>query len=186
MSNNFLTLLPPEYVRAYIKRYRRRLVVVALSSLLVLILAQLALLVPSYLYARVAIDVRERELEDLSKNATSPEEQEVDARLKSLLTDTAYLSRLSDAPSVADASRALLAVSRPGIVITGITFASKTTKEPEKMTLSGTAQTRSLLRQYVAAMAEVKGVQNAEVPISTYAQEADIRFVITLTGMPQL
>lgn len=186
MSNNFLTLLPREYVRAYIKRYRRRLLVVGLSSLLVLILIYLVLLIPSYLYARVAIEVREGELEELSKNLTSSEEQEVDARLKALLTDTAYLSRLSEAPSVADASRALLAVSRPGIVITGISFASKTAKQPEKMTLSGTAQTRSLLRQYVDAIADVKGVRNAEVPISTYAQEANIRFDITVTGMPEL
>lgn len=181
-----LNLLPTEQVRVYVKQYRFRLAVVALFSLLFVILAHIALLVPSYVYARIVIESREAELADLSQNLASPEEREVDVRLKSLLTDTAYLARLTDTPGAADASRALLSVSRPGIVLAGMTFTAKTAKEAQKMTLSGTAETRSLLRQYVTSLGALPGVTNAEVPISTYAQETNIRFVITLTGIPAL
>ena len=186
MKNNLLNLLPREQIHAYIQRYRFRVGVVALSALLFLILAHLALLVPSYMYARVVIESREAELARLSENLTSPEEREVSARLTALLADTAYLGRRTETPGMADGARALLAVSRPGITITGITFAAPKEKEAQKMTVSGTAQTRGLLRQYVQALGAVAGVLSADVPISTYAQEADIRFTVTLTGTPTL
>ncbi len=184
MMRNLLNLLPPEHMQSLMRAYHLRVVVVVVSVLLFILGVHLALLVPAYIYEQVAIQTREAELAELTAARISEEEKQFDARATLFAADAAYLSRLSEAPSASDALRILLGVSRPGITLQGMTFAIGKGKEPQKITLSGVASTRNTLRQYVGALKDVAGIQGAEVPISTYAQESNIRFTVTLTGTP--
>jgi len=181
MSRELTNLLPLEKKRAFRREYFVRLSVVGALLLSAVLLFGAVMLIPSYLSFSQEHALQEKRVTQLEATLQNAQERAIGERLTRLSEDTEHLNRLGQVPSGSSAVRAVLRVARPGIALTGITF-SPGAEEEHTMTLSGTAQTREALRAYNLALSELPFVSSSELPISTYAKETDLDFMITLTG----
>jgi hypothetical protein len=183
MYDELTNLLPQAQKRAFRRLYFSRLIAVALFLGALFVLAQAILLTPTYLYANGEAKRQRAELEAANAAAQTSEEQEARARASLLNTTVASLARLSSAPQATAAVRAVLAVPRPGVSLTGFAFAAPSgSNTSSRMQVSGVAATRDSLRQYASALGALPFVTSADLPISAYAKEKDIPFTITLSG----
>ena len=181
MIHEQLNLTPRPRVRAFRRTYFLRLAMVAALAVTFLCVADSILLVPSYVYERVVLAERQHALDALTARLSGTEERNVVARLAALESDSAYLLRLGSTSPASASLRRVLAVPRPGITLSSIAF---TAASPQAhLLVSGKAGDRLALRQYLLALRAVPNMQSAEVPLSTYADETDIRFTATLTGV---
>ncbi len=67
------------------------------------------------------------------------------------------------------------------MVLTNIVYTPSRGGVHGGIAVSGTAATRDALRQYQLALQNAAGVQSADVPVSAYAQDANIPFTVTVT-----
>jgi len=185
MPPRLINLLPEDRARALRRDYFLRLAVVATLLLALVIIIHGVLLLPSYLALSQMRDAETAQLARAGENLDSSGSGETDTELATLAGEASELSSLAKAPSASAAVRALLAVPRPGIRITSITFTpAASTAADGTMTVSGVAATREALRAYDLALSSLPSVTSADLPISVYAEEADISFTITLSGTP--
>jgi len=140
------------------------------------------LLVPTYLYLNRDISTRQSHVAQLDASLGLAHGKETTAQLNDLTSTATYLARLASTTQATAALRMALAVPRPGIVLTGITFQPPVHANDGKMTLNGTATTREALRAYNDALSALPSVSSVDLPISAYAKDKDIPFTITLTG----
>jgi len=180
MMRDQIDLLPEDRARALRQAYFVRLAVVGVFLLSGVAIVHGVLLLPSYLYLNHQVRERTIELERLSQGLAGSEEQEVSARVKSLSESAAHLARLSTTPKASAAIAAVIEVPRSGIRLTGFSYAPAETGA--KMTVTGIASTREALRAFEQALRTQPYVESADLPISAYAKESEIPFVITLTG----
>ena len=170
-------------MRVFRRAYFMRLVTIALIVLTFAVILSGLLLLPSYLYVQGEVTRGREALALINTAQLSEAEESVRARGEKLASATANLARLSQAPQATAALRAVLDVSSTGIALTGFTYAAATTAdEKSRMDVSGIADSREALRNYVAALNALPSVDSAELPISAYARETNIPFTITLTG----
>ena len=182
MQDESLNLVPRERVQAFRQEYFLRLFTVILLAGMCVVIAHGLLLVPSYIYEQIVIAKQTEHLAQLSAQPIRTGQEETSQQLKTLASDAAYLTRLQATATVSDAIRAILAVPRPGVVLTGIVFGLSTEDGFPQIVLSGSATTRDVLRQYALALSHTPGIQSAVVPISAYAEEKNINFTLTLKG----
>lgn len=181
MDDNLTNLLPKSSMRTLRREYFLRLATVGSVLLLALLVAHAALLFPTYLYGQANAAAKQAELEALKASRATAEEREIADRLSRLRTDITHLGRLSTLTTGSALVREVLNVPRPGIRLTGITVARAQQEGPDTMTVSGTALTRDSLRAYVTALEAAPSVASAELPISAYAKERDIPFIVKIT-----
>ena len=146
MVSELTNLLPREKTKALRREYFIRLATVAVLILIAIVLVQIALLVPSYLYEREMVTSRTTELKRLSANLATTQEQEVQSQITSLTAESTYLLALNNAPTASAALRAILAVPRPGITISGFTYGLAGDGTSKTMQITGVAATREDLR----------------------------------------
>lgn len=184
MTHN-INVLPKERLQNLRSIYFVRLGVVACAFLILSVLFHGALLVPSYLYLRTSIIEKEAQAAALSAQLGGTEE-EIATRAEALKGNATYLARLGNVPSASTNIRAILALNRPDVHITDITFAAPTGTTGKaavgKMVVTGVAETREALRAYNVALSGLPFITKADLPISAYAKESNIQFSITLTG----
>ena len=162
--------------------YGLRLGVVAAYLLSGVLVVTVVLMVPAYLYFHQAVVVRTQELAGLGEELAGSEEQQVSARVKTLNDNATYLAQVAVRVSASGAVRAITAVPRPGVRITGISFSSGAPGKPSTMNLTGVAATREALRAYVASLKALPYITAADLPISAYAKESNIEFSLALSG----
>jgi hypothetical protein len=182
MHHELTNLLPLQKKRAFKREYFLRLSVVGLLLLSAVSVFGGVLLMPSYLIFTQELRAKETRYAQLEATLQSAQERALGERLSRLSSDAKHLERLETYPSGSAAVRAVLLVPRPGISLTRISFVPGTAKTDSTMMLSGTASTRDTLRQYEGALAALPYVKSSELPISTYAKETELEFIITLTG----
>lgn len=182
MSEHLTNLLPRDKKNAIGRLYGIRLSAIALVLIAFLILSATALRIPSYIYQYQQIQIQTENLARLTSNLDSTEGKEVSARFKAVNENIAYLSRLATSSSAIAATAAVLQIAHPGVIISALSYTPSSRTTDGKMTLSGKALTRESLRQYVEVLGNQSYIKNADLPISSYAKESDIPFVITLTG----
>lgn len=182
MYRELTNLLPKSRRKANRAAYFFRLSTVGVLMLALLVVISGILLVPTYLYLAQQVTANEARVAHLDEALASSEEQAVNARLEQLAQDASHLAELSSKASASGAIRAVLAVSRPGIALSGFTFTAGKEGEEHRMTVSGLAASRESLRRYDQALAALPFVSSANLPISAYAAESNIPFTITLTG----
>lgn len=183
LNSELTNLLPRKQIRGLRREYFVRLATVALGLGVLAIIIHGVLLFPAYLYARAEVAREQEELDRIAASATSAQEHDINARISSVQADITYLGRLGAAPTASGAVRAVLAVPHPGITLSGFTFTAATAQSASaQMTVSGTAATRDALRQYADSLGHLPYVSKADLPISAYAKESAIPFIITLTG----
>jgi hypothetical protein len=178
--HNLTNLLPKERARTLRQLYFLRLAVVGVLLLAGAAVIHGVFLLPSYLYAKDLAKERSATLAAVTGTLAGSEEQMVGARVQSLAEDSAYLARLATTPKASAAVSAILALPRPGIILTGFSFAQA--PGGALMHVSGTASTREALRTYEQALKAASFVAKADLPISAYAKERDIEFTVALSG----
>ncbi len=182
MSHELTNLLPKEKTRAFRREYFMRLGTVAVVLAICVVVAHGLLLFPSYLFLSGEVASHTSELSALTASLGAQDEQQVSARIASLAEDTEQLARLETVPSASAAFRAMLAVPRSGILLTGISFSPPKQKDDGRMMISGSATTRTALQSFKEELASLPFVTSADLPISSFAKESDIPFSITVTG----
>lgn len=180
MMSDLTNLLPADRLRALRQIYFLRLAVVSLVLGAGVIVVHGVLLMPSYLYLDSQVQERTATLATIEAQLERSEEKQVSARIASLTTDATYLARLAELPKASAAVSAITKLSRPGIQLTGFSFAP--TEGGATMTASGVATTREALRAYERVLSEQTYISSVTLPISAYAKDSDIPFTITLTG----
>lgn len=181
MDRNLTNLLPEERIRSLRRVYFMRLAVIGVLLLAGVTVVHGVLLLPSYLYLRNQVGEREAALASLTNTLAGSEEKEISARVAALTVDSAHLARLSSVPKASAAIRAIAALPRSGIRLTGFSFSPKEGGEPT-MSVSGVATTREALRTFEQSLADEPYITSADLPISAYAKERDISFTISLVG----
>jgi hypothetical protein len=176
MMHRLMNLLPRERERSLRQVYFLRFATASVLMAAGLVVVHGAFLLPSYLYLKDLARERKGALAALAGS----EEQEVSSRVKSLAEDSAYLARLASVPKASASVSAIIALPRPGIVLTGFSFAPS--KDGADMRVSGSASTREALRAYEQALKSAPFIAGVELPISAYAKERDIEFTIALSG----
>ncbi len=186
MSLELINLLPPDKKRSFRRSYFMRLGTVAVILIASLVVVHGVLLLPSTLYLSVSLQTAKQELAEVNAQQGANGETETNRRLAALKQSAAHLARLETAPAASAAVRAVLAVPRQGIRITSITYAPSTASAANgSMTITGIALTRESLRSYNLALSAAPFISKADLPISSYASEANIPFTVTVTGTLQ-
>jgi hypothetical protein len=186
MQNEHTNLLPEDRQRSLRHGYFIRLVVVAIIFLIALTCAAAVLLIPTYVFLTESAGAKETHLANIESTISSPDESVLSARLAALSDDSNILGMLASSSSVSATIRSVLAVSRPGITLSGFSYApSVDSKNSNGMTVSGIAKTRDALRNYQLALQSAPFATAADLPVSVYAKDTDIAFTITITLAPQ-
>lgn len=184
MTSDLTNLLPRERHRTLRREYFWRLAVVAAVLGIALIASAAILLLPTYLYLSSEVQARTNRLADAATALASSDETELLSRLNALSEDTATLSKLGTLPSASAVVSEVLAVSRPGITLSSISYTPKVGNTSATMVLSGIAATRDALRNYQLALQGTSFAQSVDLPVSAYAKDSNISFGITITFNP--
>ncbi|MHB0865580.1 MAG: hypothetical protein ACYC1Y_01615 [Minisyncoccota bacterium] len=184
MSSELTDLLPSARKKAIFREYYSRLGVVAIVLAATLVLAAGVLLLPTYVFLSESANMKKTHLDNVKSTLSSSNEVELSARLTALSNEAADLKTLAARPSASGIIRAALAVARPGVTLSGITYTPVVGKNPGTLALSGVATTRNALRNYQLALQSAPFATAADLPVSAYAKDADIAFVITVTLAP--
>jgi hypothetical protein len=182
MPSELTNLLPQENIKAFRQAYLLRLATTVVWVVTGLVLVQGIFLLPTYVYERHAIDADSAKLQTLSTTFGTEQEKEAAAESLALQGDSAHLLMLAKTPTASAALRAALAVSRPGITLTGFTFTPSAPGGVSHMQISGTSDSREDLQSFDSALGALSFVSSANLPISDYAMDTNIPFTITLTG----
>ena len=184
MHNELTDLLPPERQSALLHDYYFRLSVIFALLVSILVLISATLLLPTYVFLAKSAGTKEARLASIESALSSADEKELSARLAALTRDAAALNALADIPSASGIFRTVLAVSRPGITLSGFAYTPAGDKAPRVLILSGAAATRDALRSYQLALQGASFALSATLPVSAYAKDTDIAFAITVTLAP--
>ncbi|MEK7604397.1 MAG: hypothetical protein AAB442_01195 [Patescibacteria group bacterium] len=187
MNDELTNLLPLERQKALRRNYFLRFFVVSAWMTTILVMVAGILLIPTYVFLTRSFGAKQAHLASLTSAVFSADEKNLSDQIASLTQDAAALTTFNTAVSMGTLVASLLNVTRPGIVLSGISYtpASATKKNmATTMTLSGTAATREALRSYQLALQGAPGVSTVVLPVSAYAQSSDIAFSITLTLAP--
>lgn len=184
MYNELTDLLPPERQSALSRDYFLRLGVVSAILVSILMFASAVLLIPTYVFLVKSANAKETRLATIEYALSSANEKDISTRLAALMNDAAILTALAGASSASTVMRSILTVSRPGITLSGFVYTPAVKKIHGALTISGTAATRDALRSYQLALQSAPFALSAALPVSAYAKDTDIAFVISVTLAP--
>lgn len=184
MNNELTNLLPPERQRELSRDYILRLVVVAAVLATALTLSAAVLLIPTYVFLNGSANDKKVHLARIESTLSSTDEAALSARLSALSTNSTTLTALSNATSVSAIIREMLAVSRPGVTLSGFSYSPSAERGSGTLVISGFSATRDALRNYQLALQKAPFVFSATLPVSAYAKDSNIPFTITVTLSP--
>lgn len=186
MNSELTNLLPDDRARALRRDYFFRLASVTFWMGAILVAVTGILLIPTSVFLNGEIGQRNAKLASLESTLASSDEVALEARLSALNADTAALAALGGVTSPSTVLKDTLAVPRPGIVLTGFSFTATQTGKSGQLLINGTASSRDDLRAYQLALQGASFVKNADLPISAYANDTNIPFIITVTLSPNI
>lgn len=189
MTESVTNLLPYGRLKHLRKQYWFRLGTVAALLMTALVGVSAVLLLPTYVLLTKKVDDKKAVLAASLASPSSVDEKQLSERLSLLTSHAATLETLARAPSVSTRITALLAVSRPGITLSGFTYTPASPKGSAKNTLetisiSGKAVTRDALHTFQLALQNTPFISSAVLPVSAYALSSDVPFTIALTLAP--
>ncbi|MFZ2500943.1 MAG: hypothetical protein WAW90_03090 [Minisyncoccia bacterium] len=184
LRNTLTNLLPQERRDALSRDYFFRLSTVVMVFFTALVIVAAALLAPTYIFLMRSASAKQAHLTSIQSTLSSTDGVKLSASLDDLSNDVAILIALSNVPSATRIISSVIAISRPGIVLSGFSYTSASGKGLGTLALSGTAETRNALRGYQIALQEAPFASSVSLPVSAYAKDANIDFVITITLVP--
>ncbi len=184
MMSDLTNLLPEERRRALDRGYLLRLGTVAILAVVLLFACAAALLVPTEVFLADAINTKNARLTVLNNSLDSADAAALSARLATLGNNVSAVSTLATVPHASSVMSEILAIVHPSIVLTGFTYVPPVKKAPATIAVSGTAATRDALRSYQLALQSAPFASAVDLPVSAYAQDANISFTMTVTLAP--
>lgn len=184
MSNELTNLLPPNRKRAFRRDYFLRLSTIAMLLVTALTTASAILLLPTYVFLSASARTGEAHLANIESSISSSEDAELSAQLTALSNSTAILSSISDEYSVSTIMRSVIAIPHPSVVISSFSYSPVVGKKQSTLAISGVAATRDALRSYQFALQNAQFISSADLPVSAYAKDTNIAFMITVTLSP--
>lgn len=181
---NTLNLLPDDRRVAVRKSYVVRVVTVALWLIVILIVIGGLLLTPTYIFLSGTLNAKENRLAAIQSTLSSSADANLSKRLTDLSTSAVNLITITKSDNVSSLMRSVLAVPHPDISLTNFTYAPVAGKNPATLTIGGVSDTRDALRSYQLALSSASFAKDANLPVSTYAKETDLPFIITITLAP--
>ena len=164
MNNELTNLLPEDRQRVLRRGYFFRLGVIAIIFLIMLTCAAAVLLLPTYVFLVASANAKEIRLASIASTASSTDNSALSVQLSELSDDSKILGILTETPSVSATIRAVLAVSRPGITLSGFSYSPVAGKNSNILTISGIAATRDALRNYQLALQSAPFATSADLP----------------------
>ena len=181
---NLTDLLPQERRHKEQNDYLLRLGVVAALVATVLVVVAAVLLVPTYLFLSQEVQSRQAQLVRVEAALSAAGDSALSTQLAALTSDTTRLSGLKAAPRATAAITEALGVPRSGVTLSGFSYIPPTNGQPGTLTLTGAATTRIALQNYQTALQGSSFAAGVNLPVSAYAKDANIPFVITVTLAP--
>lgn len=184
MNNELTNLLPQERQKKLSRDYLLRAGAAASVLAAILILSSAVLLVPTYVFLNGSANAKKINLARIESVLSSADEASLSERLAALSANAAALAALSNVKSVSATVREVLSIPRPGITLSGLSFAPSKEKGSGTVIVSGTSATRDSLRSYQLALEGAPFALSAVLPVSAYAKDSNIAFTITVTLAP--
>jgi hypothetical protein len=182
MKSNLTNLLSRDRIRTFHRDYFFRLATVGIVGISLVMVINMLLLLPVYMYVHGQVTNLQTRLTGIDQSTKTTEEQDVATRLHALQTNAAYLVHTKSIPQASALLTSLLTVPRVGISLTSFSLSRGTDGKNNKLVMGGTALTRESLQNYAQLLGRLPYVSSVDLPISSYAQESNIQFTITLTG----
>ncbi len=183
-ASNLTDLLPPERRHKEQNVYLLRLGVVAALIATILMVVAAALLVPTYLFLSQEVQSRQAQLARVEAALSAAGGSALSTQLAALTSDTARLSGLKTAPRATAAITEALGVPRTGVTLSGFSYVPPVNGQPGTLVLTGSAATRIALQNYQTALQGSSFAASVNLPVSAYAKDANIPFVVTVTLAP--
>jgi Tfp pilus assembly protein PilN len=184
MDEHEINLLPMHRQKSLALEYRVRVGTVIALAITGLFVSATLLLLPAYVFLSKAEGAKQEQLGSIESALSVSNEPELAARLKRLVDDALELRSLKDGTPAVHTIRSLLAVPRGGVTLSSFVYTPAVGKAPQSISVSGISLTRDALRKYQLALEKVESVASAELPVSAYAKDANIPFVITVVFSP--
>lgn len=177
-----MNLLPEMRKGALTRMYRLRLAVVGVLMLSGVLLVHAVGMFPSFLYIEQLQRVYEADLSGIGEKLAGLEEKAIRLRVTTLESRAQELQKTAQEGTASNVLRAVTVLPHPGIHIDQLSFTRGKEGQTPSMTVAGIAVSRESLHAYSSTLSLLPYVEKADLPISTFAKEADIPFSITLTG----
>lgn len=184
MHNELTNLLPSDRQHALRRDYFIRLSTIAALLVTALTIATAILLIPTYVFLTASYSASKTRLANIGSTISSSEDVALSAQLATLSNNTKILSALADEYSISTIMRAVIAIPRPGVVLSSFAYSPVVGKKQRTLEISGEAATRDALRAYQLALQKAPFASSADLPVSAYAKDSDITFTITVTLLP--
>lgn len=184
MNEGLTNLLPLGRQRALSREYHMRLGIVVIILLISLTVVAGLMLLPTYVLLTQSATAKQTNLSNVESILSSADEKALAAHLASLSSDAMTLIALGKVSSASAIILNALAIPRPGITLSEFSYTPVVQKVPRTLVISGVAATRDVLRAYQLALQAAPFSATADLPVSAYAKDADISFVITMTLTP--
>ena len=184
MNDDLTNLLPPEREQLLSRDYALRLGVVVVWFVTALTLVAGALLLPTFLLLTENVSARQAHLTGIESALSSTDESSFAARLDALNAGATTISALARAPSASGMLRQALAVPRSGVTLSALSYTPAAGGGAGTLTITGAAATRDALRAYQNALSTSSFAHSVDLPVSAYAKDTDIPFLITVTLKP--
>lgn len=184
MHNQTINLLPWDRQRAVRRDYGIRMLVVGIICTNALILSAAALLVPTYVLLAETIRTKQVKLASVESVSVATTESSISMRIDTLLAQMKALVALSKESAISDIFRNVLDVPHPDVSLSGFSFSEKNTKGDRSVSISGIAKTRDALRNYQRSLSESSFIRSANLPVSAYAKDSNIDFIINVQLAP--
>lgn len=182
MESRLLDLSTEERARAFRRDYFFRLATVVALVATVLLVVHGVLLLPAYFDLMQAKGNAENRVATVNERLASSGDREIIERLAVLGTQTDHLAKLGATPSASTVIKSILALPRSGISIYGFSFSPASGKTPGQLRITGMSASRDALRSYQSILATLPTVSGVDLPISAYAKESEIPFMLTISG----
>lgn len=181
MYNKPINLLPLAQVKRVHKEYIVRLSTVVAVTFSILVFVQMALLFPSYAMLQARYSQLKITSEYLAQ-ITAQNIQSIKTRINALNARATFFGTLSGAPSATVAIKQVLNITRNGVVLKEITYTASKDGKQAQIIISGIADDRRTLQTYQESLQAASYISSANLPVSVYAKNANIKFTITLAG----
>lgn len=176
-----LNLLPIQEKKKVLTEYRLRFFAFAVFTLGALIVANLALLTPSYLlavskYESISADLAEKQ----AKQGAGGQVKTIDGQVRainkeiSLFLNDSSVKRVSPAEAMAK----IIRIKSAAIKIQGFSYDAGGPQE--RIVVSGIANDRDSLAQFVDELKKEGTFSSVDLPVSSYVKSTNIDFSIVL------
>jgi len=171
-------LLPPEQKKSIRREYHLRLATVVFSFLSFTGLVLLAFLLPSFFKINISYSDLARQKNQLEEK--TPELKDVEMLTKTVSETMKKLRILEtglDNAALSVVIEKIISIQPSGLEIKNLSFSLK--EQESKVKLTGQANTRNLLLDFVKKLGEDELFSSVDLPVSDLAKDREVKFSVS-------